>query len=440
MLSEAPSARKAIVAFIAIQCGVGNDHASMNKRVLILSASAGTGHLRAGAALEEAFGNDPRVDRVMHQDALKYTNKLFRDFYSTLYTKMVRNAPTLLGYLYRASDEPWKNETVRLQFDRLNTGPLVKFITDFDPHITVCTHFMPAGIISYLMEKKELSTHLSIVVTDMDCHAMWLLRRFHRYFVALEETKIHLQALGIPEERITISGIPIDPIFAKPIDRAAVCATYGLNPSQPILLLSAGALGVSPAEFIVQRLKEHLRPEAQVIVICGRDEALVQRVRADVGDSPRFKVLGFTDRMHELMKISDLFIGKPGGLTTSEALACGLPLAIIQPIPGQEERNSDHLLEEGAAIKCNELTTLAYKIERLLDDRPRFEKMRQAAAALGYPNAAKTVAETLLEDNLPPLVLEPEPVEEATPVADWIEEAGETIKRLGRRKKPEAGQ
>jgi processive 1,2-diacylglycerol beta-glucosyltransferase len=378
-----------------------------NKRVLIISASAGAGHLRAGAALEKAFSADPRVGKVLHEDALKYTNKLFREFYSTLYTKMVKNAPTLLGFFYRTSDEPWKNEAVRLQFDRLNTRPLVKFIREFDPHITVCTHFLPAGIISHLIQKGELEAHLSIVVTDMDCHALWLSRVFHRYFVAIEETKVYLEALGLPEDRITISGIPVDPVFALPVDRASVCTSYGLHPSRPTLLLSAGAVGLGPAAAIVARLKERLRPDIQVIVVCGKNEELRESIRTTVdGDEARFCVLGFTDRMHELMKISDLLIGKPGGLTTSEALACGLPMAIIQPIPGQEERNSDHLLEEGAAIKCNETATLPYKIMKLLEDPARLEAMRRRAEALGRPQAARTVVETLLGEDLGPLVME----------------------------------
>ena len=377
------------------------------KRVLIVSASAGTGHLRAGAALEKAFIADPRVGEVVHEDALKYTNKLFREFYSGLYTKMVKNAPTLLGYFYRTSDEPWKNEAVRLQIDRLNTRALVKFIREFDPHITVCTHFMPAGIISHLIQKEELEAHLSIVVTDMDCHALWLSRLFHRYFVAMDETKVYLETLGLPGERITVSGIPIDPVFSLPVDRAALRAKYGLHPDRLTILLSAGALGVSPAEIIVDRLKDQLRQDAQVIVVCGRDEAVRNRIQSNVGrNNPRFCILGYTDRMHELMKISDLFIGKPGGLTTSEALACGLPMAIIQPIPGQEERNSDHLLEEGAAIKCNELATLPYKINKLLNDPIRLASMRERAQLIGRPDAARTVVNTLLDDNLPPLVLD----------------------------------
>jgi len=383
----------------------------MKKRVLIISTSAGTGHVRAAQALEKEFAADPRVDQVIHADALKFTNKLFRDFYSTLYMKLVRDAPDVLGWVYRASDEPWKGEAARSQLDRLNTQKLIKFIREFDPHITVCTHFMPAGIISHLMEKEQLVTNHSIVVTDFDCHAMWLSRLFQRYFVALDETKAHLEALGLPAERITVSGIPIDPVFAQPVDRQAARLTYGLHPEKTTLLLSAGALGVGPTELVVERLQS-LRHDTQTIVICGRSEEVRERVvRAIGGYNPRFCVLGYSDRMHELMRISDLFIGKPGGLTTSEALACGLPMAVFSPIPGQEERNSDHLLEEGAGIRCNELTTLPFKIDRLLDDPSRLAAMRRAATAMGRPNAARTVAQTLLDDDLPPLVLAPQQME-----------------------------
>jgi len=377
----------------------------MKKRVLIISTSAGTGHVRAAQALEKEFVRDPRVGQVVHEDALNFTNKLFRDFYSTLYMKLVRSAPDVLGWVYKASDEPWKGEAARTQLDRLNTMKLVRFIEEFDPHMTVCTHFMPAGIISHLQEKGRLRTHHSIVVTDFDCHAMWLSRMFQRYFVALDETKAHLEALGLPADRITASGIPIDPIFAVPVNRQKVRASYGLHPTKTTLLLSAGALGVGPTEMVVERLK-HLRHDVQTIVTCGRSEEAKARVTQAVSSMrERFCVLGYSDRMHELMQISDLFIGKPGGLTTSEALACGLPMAVFSPIPGQEERNADHLLEEGAGIRCNELTTLPFKIDRLLDDPARVAAMREAARAMGRPHAARTVVDTLLNDHLPPLVL-----------------------------------
>ncbi len=340
------------------------------------------------------------VGEVLHSDALDFTNKVFRDFYSKLYARLVQTAPEFLGWWYKQSDEPWKTDGMRLMLDRLNTGPLVKYIRHFNPDITVCTHFMPAGIISHLIAKNLLDAHLSIVVTDLDFHAMWLSRVFHRYFVAIEETKVHLEELGLPRERITVSGIPIDPEFATPIDRVATRFEYGLHPTRPTMLLSAGALGAGPAEFVVERLK-NLRSKAQTIVVCGRSPETKERVLELVGpNNPNFKVFGYTSRMPDLMKISDLFIGKPGGLTTAETLACGLPMVIVSPIPGQEERNSDHLLEEGVAVKCNEMTTIPYKIDTLLDDPIRIEEMRRKAFALSRPEAARTIVRTLVADEM----------------------------------------
>src|SRR5271165_7359247 len=372
----------------------------MKKRVLIFSASAGTGHVKAAEALAKTFAQDPRVETVVHKDALIYTNKLFRDFYSKLYVQLIRSAPQLLGWVYKQSDEPWKTDQLRLRLDRLSALPLVKFIKKFKPDITVCTHFMPVGIISHLISRGMLDAHLSIVVTDLDMHAMWLSRVFHRYFVAIEETKAHLEVLGLPKERITVSGIPIDPEFATPIDRVATRFEYGLHPTRPTMLLSAGALGAGPAEFVVERLK-NLRSKAQTIVVCGRSPETRDRVLQLVGlNNVNFKVFGYTTRMPDLMKISDLFIGKPGGLTTAEALACGLPMVIVSPIPGQEERNSDHLLEEGVAVKCNEMTTIPYKIDTLLDDPIRVEEMRRKAFALSRPDAARTIVRTLVADEV----------------------------------------
>ena len=377
-------------------------------RVLILSASAGTGHVRCGEALGKAFAAEQRVERVAHEDALRFTNKLFRDFYSKLYLQLVREAPSLLGWFFKTTDEPWKGESARVQLDRLNTRPLIKYITEFAPTAVVCTHFMPAGIIAHLIQRGDLQTHLSIVVTDLDCHAMWLSRVFHRYFVAIEETKAHLEAIGLPGERVSATGIPIDPIFAEPVDAAEVRCQHGLRAERPTFLLSAGALGVGPTEVVVRRLLE-MPPGAQTIVACGRDAELQTRIRElTVEATDRFAVLGYSDRMHELMRSADLFIGKPGGLTTSEALACGLPMCIVAPIPGQEERNSDHLLEDGAAIRVNELTTLPWKLGRLLADPARLGRMRAAATALGRPYAARAVVRTLLADHAPALVLDVE--------------------------------
>ena len=366
-----------------------------------MSVGAGTGHIKAASALEKSFAADDRVSEVVNEDALRYTNALFHDFYSKFYTTLVRSAPNFLGWWYKASDEPWRTDTMRHMIDRLNMKPLIRFIQSFKPHITVCTHYMPAGIISHLIARQKLQAQLSIVVTDFDFHAMWLSRAFHRYFVAIDETKAHLEMLGLPSERITVSGIPIDPAFREEIDREAERRRLGLDPAKPTLLLSAGALGTSPAQLMAERLAD-LRREVQIIVLCGRNAELKHQMEAATrSQSSRFLVLGYTEEMHRFMKLADLFIGKPGGLTTAEALASGLPMCVVAPIPGQEERNSDHLLEEGIAIKCNDLTTLAFKIERLLADPDRLARMRANALRWAKPEASQTIVRTLVEEPLP---------------------------------------
>ena len=387
----------------------------MGKRILILSVSAGTGHLRAAAALQKVFEQMPEVEEVCSLDALKYTNRLFRDFYSKLYTQLVEKAPTFLGWWYKTSDEPWRTDRMRLMLDRLNTLPLINQITKFNPDITICTHFLPATLISHLIAENKLQAQLSIVVTDLDFHAMWLSRTFHRYFVALEETKIHLQRLGLPEDRITISGIPIDPVFgdSRTEEPGRIRSELGLGPDLPVLLVSAGALSVSPAEAVLEALFE-LKQEAQVVLIAGKNKLLKQdleRLSAQAPPTLRVTVIGYTNEIHRWMAASTLLIGKPGGLTISEAMACGLPLVVISPIPGQEERNCDHLLEMGIAIKCNEYTTLAYKIGKLLEDPSRLAQMRQNALAWARPDAARDIARTLLDE-----ALHPQPAIELNPI------------------------
>jgi len=374
---------------------------SSQRRVLILSAGAGTGHIKAAVALQKVCEADPRIAETRNVDALEFTNKLFRDFYSKFYITLVREAPSLLGWVYQATDEPWKTDRMRLMLDRMHTRPLEKMIQEFDPDLTICTHFLPAEIMSHLISTGRLRAQLSIVVTDLDLHAMWLSRVFHRYFVALDETKCHLEMLGFPSDRITVSGIPIDPAFAQPVDRMEARRKLGVESADPLLLLSAGALATGPVEEIVQVL-QRMRTKCHVVVICGRSEELraklQERVRQMSPSKVSFQVMGYTEQMALWMGAADIFVGKPGGLTTAEALARELPFCIYSPIPGQEERNSDHLLEKGIAIKCNELTTLAYKLDGLLADPARLRQMRLQARRYAKPHAAQTVVETLLSE------------------------------------------
>ena len=370
------------------------------QRVLILSTSAGSGHLAAATALEQVFGQMPNVE-VQNQDALELTSKALRATYADAYLRLVKDHPWLVGWWYDLQNQPFKGDQVRLLWERLNAERLIRFIKDYAPQITVCTHFMPAGIIAQLMARQELDTTLAIVTTDFDFQGMWLSPMFHHYFVALEETKVHIQSLGIPPAHVTVSGIPVNPVLGIPVDREAALAAYKLDPHTPVLLFSVGAAGLASATTIVEQLRQ-VESNVQIVVVCGKNEQLRGEIEQLVApQAERFRVLGYTTDMPNLMRVATLFIGKPGGLTSAECMAARLPMLIIEPIPGQEERNSDHLLEEGAAVRCNELTTVAYKVERLLREPARLEQMRANTARLARPDAAQHIVDTLLQRQEP---------------------------------------
>ncbi len=368
-------------------------------RVLVLSASAGAGHLRAADAIEKALKARGLASEVQHLDVLKYTNHVFRHLYSKAYIDLVNKAPEVLGWLYDHLDVPGRNEKLRLALDRLNTVPFISFLNKYQPDVAICTHFLPSEIISWLKSEEKVNIFNAVVVTDLDVHAMWLCRHTEQYFVALEETKFHLVALGVPESKVTISGIPIDSVFSEDKDSQAMRRKHGFDENRFTILVSAGGFGVGPVEHIIEALSG-LSRSAQVVVVCGRNEELRSRLaqvipRFSKSSGVVFHLVGFTTEMDELMAAADLYVGKPGGLTTSEALAKGLPMVVINPIPGQEERNSDHLLEEGIAIRCNNLPALAFKIDRLIDEPGKLHLMRGNALALAKPQAAFTILERI---------------------------------------------
>jgi processive 1,2-diacylglycerol beta-glucosyltransferase len=373
----------------------------MFKKVLILSASVGAGHVRAAQAVEKAFVEMHAAQELQSIDTLTYTNRVFRHLMARTYLDLVGSAPGILGWLYDYMDRPWRRERRRLALEKLNLRRFTKMLREYEPDMAVCTHFFPSDIISYLKAKKELSTRQAIVVTDFDVHAMWLCHHYEHYFVPLEETRVHMEKLGIPGDKITVTGIPIDPVFAQQKDKGEMREKHGLAPDRTTILVSAGGFGVGPIEHLVESLLE-LKHEAQVIMICGRSEELKKCMERRARQIPSghpvtIKVVAFTKEMDEYMSASDLVVGKPGGLTSSEALAKGLVFVVVNPIPGQEERNSDHLLEEGAAIRCNNLPALAYKIDRLLDDPKRFAAMQANSRRLGRPRAAYDIVSKLLE-------------------------------------------
>jgi processive 1,2-diacylglycerol beta-glucosyltransferase len=375
----------------------------MGRRVLILGAGIGAGHNIAAAVLESCFQAAPEIDEVQKLDILESTNEVYRTLYDDGYFALVEAVPWLVGWGYDANDPPFKLAKLISLWDRINTTATTKAIKAFRPDLVVCTHFLPTRLVSLLLARGVLEAKLVVVTTDYDFQGLWLTSPFNHFFVARDETKAHMVAIGVPGDRITVSGIPVRPGLGDAVDREAVLRRYDLKPGRPILLISAGAAGGAYTQTIVRQTLR-MGNDFQAVVVCGRNDQLKSQIEGLVAFyRDRYRILGYTNDMPDLMRTATLFVGKPGGLTSSECMAAGLPMILIHPIPGQEVRNSDFLLEEGAAVRCNYATTVGYKIDQLLARPDQIRRMAECARQIGRPEAGPMITSTVLADASPPL-------------------------------------
>src|SRR5205809_2130940 len=245
-------------------------------RVLLLSASSGAGHVRAAQALEKAFAS--RGDcAVEHVDVIQHVSRVFQRVYDKAYISMVRRAPELMGVLYDRTDRPWEKMRRRLFVDRLNTQPMIRMLKRVQPDLCIATHFLPAEIIAWLIAKRKLRARHAIAVTDYDVHAMWLCRTVDRYYLAIDEAAEYLARVGVPREKLRVTGIPIDPLFATPMNRSDARKQLGLDEDATVILISAGGYGIGPLEQLVKDLLALQRPW-QIAAIAGKSEKTRKRL------------------------------------------------------------------------------------------------------------------------------------------------------------------
>lgn len=380
-------------------------------RVLIATLTAGGGHLAAASALQEAWSEFRPQDTLERLDLLQFFSPLHRRIHADGYVKLVEHAPELWGMVFKKTDDPKlarRLNRFKRAFPGQSRGRFERHMRAFKPDLILCTHYLPLELLGELRReqarkspthghRREKAGHLDdfkvvSIVTDFEAHALWMEECVDLYCVAAEETKARLIARGVAPEIVIVSGIPISTRFSGRIDAQAVRKKIGLRDDQSVVLVLSGGFGMGPVAEIVREL-DKVPHEFQTIIVTGRNEEL----RRDLACADRAHpthVLGFASNMHELMSTAELIISKPGGLTSSEAMALGKPLLILNPIPGQEAANSDFLLEHGAAAKVNRVEDLPYRIEQLLGTK-KLAEMARAARVLGRPLAARSICENV---------------------------------------------
>lgn len=339
---------------------------------------------------------------VKNIDVLTLTNAAFRRVYGKAYLDLVNKAPHVLGYFYDMLDRPStsgknRSDHLRQMLQKLNLKTFTKMLQEEPCDLIINTHFLPAEVIASLRREGKLNVPHVTATTDFETHRLWVNQPCDRYFTATEEGALYLQTWGVPAADVCATGIPIHPAFSEAKERAGCLERQKLVGDRHIVLQMAGGFGVGPIEQLYRALLEVPKP-LEVVVVAGRNEQLKQQLEAvPCPPQHRAHVLGFTDQIDELMAVADLVVSKPGGLTTSEALARGAAMVIVNPTPGQESRNSDFLLENGAAIKVNNLPTLGHKLLPLLEQPERLAQLKANARRLGRPRAAFDVAEQALK-------------------------------------------
>ena len=310
-----PPAGKGVVAVETLTSGPGGQ--ANGTRVAILHANAGSGHRRAAQAIAAALSRLSAGITVREVDTLVFATQFYRDTYAATYNAMASRAPKLWGALYKSwAMAPVNRSTapVRLALDRMNLRRLVRVLEREEPDAVVCTHFLPVEALSPVRGKGRLRVPLYCVITDFAAHPFWAFPHVDRYFVASAAVAAELAGHGVPESRIEVTGIPIDPRFAESIGREAARAHFGIDPRRPMVLVMGGGHGVGPLAELAERLASHTL-EPQVVVVCGTNRRLRDQIeRLPAGRTGRVRTLGFTGEVHVLLEACDVVVGKAGGI------------------------------------------------------------------------------------------------------------------------------
>ena len=356
-----------------------NDRQS-NLRVVFCTASVGSGHVRAAQAVLNFFNKSELLD------VLDYTPKWFNKIYRDGYCYFVEHFPKFVGWCYDKSDSRFaeKKNWFLAKLENFIAKRFVEKVLELNPDVIVSTHFFTSGILSRLRENGKLNIPVVTIVTDDYPHSIWLEPGSDLICVANKSAANVVVQKGIPSHKVMATGIPIDPKFTT--------RPFNVTKEKPVILVTGGGLGIGDMESIAKYLCD-IKDIAKIIVVCGKNEQLFNNLKQI--EDKNFQVIGFTNEMHLLMRRADLLICKPGGLTTTEALASSLPMILIKPIPGQEERNAKVLVECGAAIRGPNPEDICHYAKIILENKIRLGRMRTAAYSISIPNSAEIIAHSI---------------------------------------------
>lgn len=367
--------------------------------VIILYASVGGGHFKAAEAVKNYLVEHYPKCHVEMIDALKYTSKMMDKIIIDSYVNMARYSPKMWGEIYKISEKQYSVANFSNAVQRLLSKKLLTLLEDSHPDTIISTHPFLTEMVASLKKRKKISTELNVIITDYASHKLWELKPqfVNRYFVACEDVKYTLISHGIDEKKIFVTGIPLGPSFLKTFDKEKIYKELGLDSQKKtVLLFGGGEYGLSNVKSFLSGLLS-VQEDFQLVAIAGKNlktKRMFERVTA--GYDKNVTILGYTNKVPELMHIADFIVSKPGGLTSTEILASNVPFIIINPIPGQEEENARFFLNAGAAVRLYDPEKTQPLFEQLFACEERINSMKQMQKLVSKPDSTAEIARIIM--------------------------------------------
>lgn len=363
------------------------------KRVAILTLSVGAGHLRSSQAIHQALhdGADDLDARTL--DVLDSAKPWFHRLYVRPYWWMVQHAPWAWRKLFEWREQKRHEATAPDWVFRRGCRDVLGQLRAFRPHLLIATEIGAAELAALGRREGWFKAPILAAQTDYLTELPWVKPEIDVYCVGSDEAKRQLAGWGVSTNRILTCGVSIDPAFTLNFDRTELRRALGLDPRRPVVLVMGGGMGPAPLDAIIRSL-EVCRQPIQVIAVAGRNRSVFERLQALRRQiALDFRIFGWTENIPELMGAASLLVTKPGGVTTAEAMAAGVPTILTCPIPGTEERHLRMLVRGGVAIEAHRPEEIPVLVSRLLENPEESEKLVKRAKELSRPDAAYAVAQ-----------------------------------------------
>jgi processive 1,2-diacylglycerol beta-glucosyltransferase len=367
------------------------------QRVLLMYITRVSGHRQATVAIQKSLKDiDPKVIAPA-VNGFGYTYPVLEKVVNQAYMSVIKRTPKVWDYLYDNPKIVKKSESIKNFLHKTSGDKIGKLFAKHKPDTVVCTQAFPCGMVADFKREHGLNTTLIGVLTDFSPHSFWINKGVDYYIVPSMDAKERFIKKGLPPDSLKVYGIPIRSKFSIQLDTKPILKKLGLDSDRPVILVMGGGQGLGPIKSIVKSLMK-VEMDLQVIVLTGVNKKIINNLNKKIKkSSKKILIFEYAKNVDELMEIASLIITKPGGITTAESLAKGLPMVIVDPIPGQEMRNTDFLIKQGVGIRIDDTSDVGEEVELLLRSPERLKTMSRAAYAQAKPHAALDIAKLILE-------------------------------------------